>query len=256
MNGKRLDSIVKEVLADRGYTMHFFGRFISYAARAFEELSMDTLQSVKAYGVITDQYSTVTFGSDVTDIVRVGIRNGVHVIPLSQDKTLSITNHFKNGVRVRPDAVGTSRAELLLTDSLYGPLTEYRNDKGEHMGRFFNHIPESNLTYLWDSANSRLIINPRIPKGTELYVETLSRTQFNYNPWDISVDVRAIECLKQYMLWKHAESNPKYYGLGLIQLHREQYYVELKKLRGRMNSLDASEIKRILRKNGANVPKR
>ena len=258
MTTKSLDIIVRELLADRGYTLHFYRRFLTLAARAFEELNIDTIGQIQAQLVTVDQYGTIPLGSGVIDVVRVGIENGMHIIPLTVDENLNKRNNLgPTGQRIPFDHVGASRAELLLTDALYGPLTEYRNDKGEHMGRFFNHIPDTNLTYYYDERLNRINVNPKIKPGTKLYLELVGTVyQTNNLPHTVLVDVRAAEAIKQYMLWKYMEANVKLYGIGMIQLHRDQFYAEHKKLRARLNDLGASEIKRILRKNGANVPRR
>jgi hypothetical protein len=258
MNTKTLDRVVRELLADRGYTLHFYRRFLTLAARGVEELNIDTLGSVSGFVTTVDQYGTISLAQTAIDVVTVGIENGIHIIPLTHDEKLNKRiNIDASGNRIPFEAVGSSRAELLLTDALYGPLTEYRNDKGEHMGRFFNHIPDTGLTYYHDDKQSKLVINPKIAPGTRIYLEVLYADNSLISvPHVANVDMRAVESLKQYMLWKYMEANPKLYGIGMIQLHREQFYVEHKKLRARLNDLGVSEIKRILRKNGANVPRR
>lgn len=251
-----IDQIIKETLLDKGYSMHFYFRFFNHAQRCIRELEMDTMGKIEAEVFKADQFNSIALPSDVTDVVRVGIRNGIYIQPLVNNENMNITENLDaNGNQIAyPSYNSDLQTDSMLYYTLYTQGNLYVNDKGEHIGRRFNHKAQPLYDYKYIREENRIALDPAMAEGTEIYVETLVEREVGH-PWLLAVTPYAVETIKSYILWKHAESKPKMYGPRISQLHREQYYIELKKLRARLNPITKDDIVQNLRRNSNNAIK-
>ena len=79
-----LDKIVRSALSDRGYTMHWYLQFLTYAVNGLRELNFDVMQNIKSVRLPVNSYKAATLPIDYVDYVRVGNEVGQYILPWSE----------------------------------------------------------------------------------------------------------------------------------------------------------------------------
>jgi hypothetical protein len=238
-----LDKIVRSALMDRGYPMHFYLQFLQYGIDAFRMLNFDVLQNVKSVRLQVNSYKAATLPCDFVDYVRVGSQVGQYIMPFGEKRdSFNRLNKFDaNGNKV-PYGDIESVQGLLPNDWEGFWYTNYVNDKGEHLGRIFNNfsgfrdsfviLRERNEIQLDDSFDGSTIVMDYISDGVSTDATT-------------SIHPYAIDAIKAYISWKMKE-NGRQYNMGERQVAKDEFYNQLRLLKGRMNSIDINDIRRAL----------
>jgi len=79
----KIDSIVKEALADKGYdTFHLYGRYLMWAIRCLRELNIDHTEDIK----------TVAYPEDYITYNKIGVKIGDRLHAFVRDNTIT-THH-------------------------------------------------------------------------------------------------------------------------------------------------------------------
>lgn len=237
-----LDKIVRQVLAEREYPIHFYLQFLTYGVSALRELNFDTLQSVKSVRLPINSYKAATLPCDYVDYIRVGNELGQYIDPFGEKESFNRLNKFdEQGNKITyPDVEAQNNYIPANYDGLW--YTTYANDRGELLGRIYNARP----TF----RNSFLIIKERNEIQLDVNFEGKEITM-DYITDGLSVDSSnaihpyATEAIKSYIVWK-MKDNGRHYNMGERQVAKDEYYNQLRILRGRMNEMDSISIERSL----------
>ena len=88
----KIDTVVREALADKGYdTPHLYARFLLYALRFFREMNIDRTQDIKTVELPVSVIKTVAYPEDYIAYNKLGVKIGDRFLGFARDNT--ITNH-------------------------------------------------------------------------------------------------------------------------------------------------------------------
>lgn len=90
-----LDKVVKGVLLQKKFPIHFYIDFLVYAQRAFEEISWDTIGNIRALKLSINSYGAITLPSDFVDIIKIGLSYGQFVRPMHHREAINRLNEFQ-----------------------------------------------------------------------------------------------------------------------------------------------------------------
>jgi hypothetical protein len=238
-----LDKVVRGALADRGYPIHFYLQFMTYAVSCLRELNFDVLQNIKSVRLPINSYKAATLPVDFVDYIRVGNELGQYIYPWGEKRdSFNRLNKFDSQGNKIPYG-DIEAANGILPNNWEGFwYTNYINDKGEHLGRIFNNIPgfresfvilrERGEIQLDVSYSGQFIVMDYISDGMLLNASN-------------SVHPYAIETIKAYIFWKMKEHG-RQFNLSERQLAKDEFYNQLRILRSRMNTIDTLDIRRSL----------
>ncbi len=233
-----LDGIVRSVLSDKMYPMHWYIQFLGYAITCLRELEFDTMRNVKSKRITVNDYKAGQLPCDFVDYIRVGSELGQYLDPWVEKQTLNRLNFFDASGQ-KTSASDVESINGILPDNFEGFwATNYINDKGEHKGRIFSHRPSF--------RNSFLIIRERGQIQLDVgYTGTTITMDYITN--GISVDASnnvhpyAINTIKYYIDWQ-MKKHGRQYSDSTRQLAKDEFYNELRLLRGRISGLDYQQI--------------
>jgi hypothetical protein len=238
-----LDKIVRSALMDKNYPMHWYLQFLQYGIDAFRMLNFDVLQNVKSVRLPVNSYKAVTLPCDYVDYVRVGNEAGQYIVPFGEKKdSFNRLNKFDtSGNKIAYGDIEATNG-ILPNDWEGFWYTNYINDKGEHLGRIFNNfssfrdsfviLRERNEMQLDTSYASSEIVLDYISDGLTSDATT-------------AIHPYSIDCIKAYIFWKLKEHS-RQYNLNERQIAKDEFYNQLRLLKGRINSIDILDIKRQL----------
>jgi hypothetical protein len=239
------DKLVRQTLASRGYSMHWYLQFLHYGVQAFRELNFDVLQIVKSVRLPVNSYKAVTIPCDYVDFVRVGNEIGQYIMSWGQKDSFSNLNKFdSSGNKIAYGDIEATNG--VLPNNWEGFwYTNYINDKGEHLGRIFNNKPGFRESFKVLRERNEIQLDTSYT-GAEIVLDYISD--------GLSTDASnaihpyASATIEAYIVWKMKE-NARQYNISERQLAREEFYNQLRVLKGRMNSMDVNDIQRILASN-------
>lgn len=240
-----LDKLVRSTLASRNYPMHWYLQFLHYGVQALRELNFDVLQNVKSVRLPVNSYKAATLPIDFVDVIRVGNELGQYVVEWAEREGFNRLNKFDSQGNKIPYG-DIEAANGILPNNWEGFwYTNYINDKGEHLGRIFNNKPSF--------RNSFQILRER----SEIQLDVSYTGQYitvDYISDGISIDASnkvhpyAAAAIEAYILWKMKEHG-RQYNISERQLAKEEFYNQLRVLKGRLNNIDVNDIQRSLSRN-------
>lgn len=233
-----LDGIVRSVLSDKVYPMHWYIQFLGYAVTCLRELEFDTMRNVKSKRITINSYKAGQLPCDFVDYIRVGSELGQYLDPWVEKDTLNRLNFFdENGQKQAASDVESING--ILPDNFEGFwATNYINDKGEHKGRIFSHRPAF--------RNSFIILRERgqIQLDTGYTGSTIT---MDYITDGLTIDASnnvhpyAIQTIKDYIDWQ-MKLHGRQYNNQDRQLAENKFYNSQRILRGRLNPMGEQEI--------------
>lgn len=235
-----LDNVVRSALADRGYPVHFYLQFLQYGIDALRMLNFDILQSVKSVRLPVNSYKAVILPCDFVDIVRLGTETGQYVVEWGPKDSLNRLNDFDaNGNKI-PYTDPESESGLLPNDYEGFWYSNYTNDKGEHKGRIFNNFPAFRNSYKLLRERNEIQLDTAFD-GQEIVLDYISDglTTDASN----AIHPYAIDTIKAYIIYKMKEHS-RAYGLGERRDAKDEFYNQLRLLKGRLNDMDYTTIVR------------
>lgn len=237
-----INNIVRQTLADRGYTLHYYVQFLNYAVSALRELNFDTLQNVKSVRLPVNSYKAVTLPCDFVDYVRIGTELGQYIDTFGEKQSFNRLNKFDgNGNKV---PYGDLEGDNYYLPANYDGLwyTNYANDKGELTGRIFNGQPAFRNSFLIVRERGEMQLDVSYA-GTEIVLDYI--TDGTSVDASNAVHPYAIETIKAYIIWKMKEHG-RHYNINERELAKQEYYNQLRILRARMNNMDVNDVRRSL----------
>lgn len=237
-----LDKIVRQVLAERGYSVHWYLQFLTYGVSALRELNFDVLQNVKSARLPVNSYSAAALPCDFVDLIRVGDELGQYIDPWGEKESFNRLNKFDaQGNKIKYDDVEAQGNYLPANyDGLW--YTNYANDRGELLGRIYNARPSFRHSYLVIRERREIQLDNRF-SGTTITMDYI--TDGTSVDASNAIHPYAIEAIKAYIIWK-MKDNGRHFNMGERQMAKEEYYNQLRILKGRMNDMDPNAIIRSL----------
>lgn len=234
-----LDKIVRGVLLQKRWPIHFYIECLTHAQRCLEELHFDTLGNVRSVKLALNSYNAVTLPCDYMDYCEVGIPNGPYVQALAQKATLNRLNTY--------DADGNKTAYD--TEEAVGGIVGHGafvwfNENQELTGRMFGSagdqskgfklLKERNEIQFDSGVDATHIILTYISDGSE------SDNATQVNPY-------AKSAIESWIFWKYKE-NARSYSEYERTRARRQFDHDHMILRGRLNKISIKDIKSIFNK--------
>jgi hypothetical protein len=238
-----LDKIVRSALMDKHYPMHWYLQFLQYGIDAFRMLNFDVLQNVKSIRLPINSYKAATLPCDYVDYVRVGDEAGQYISPFGEKKdSFNRLNKFdSNGNKISYGDIESNQG-ILPNDWEGFWYTNYINDKGEHLGRIYNNFSSF--------RNSFVVLRERNEIQLDVSYDGATIT-LDYITDGVTSDATtaihpySIDCIKAYIFWKLKEHS-RQYNISERQLAKDDFYNQLRLLKGRINNIDILDIKRQL----------
>ena len=237
-----LDNIVRSALLDKGYSMHWYLQFLKYGIDGLRMLNFDVLQNVKSVRLPVNSYKAVTLPCDFVDYIRIGDELGQYIMPWGEKESFNRLNKFDaNGNKI---AYGDIEAVngLLPADWEGFWYTNYVNDKGEHLGRIFNNFSSFRNSFEIIRERNEMQLDTSYT-GTEITMDYL--TDGLTADASSAIHPYAIDAITSYIFWKMKEHS-RQYNMGERAAAKEEFYNQLRLLKGRMNGMDVNQIRRSL----------
>lgn len=242
MKWYKLDTIIRQALADRGYPVHFYLQFLNYGVSALRELNFDVVGQIKSVRLPVNSYKAATLPCDYVDYIRVGNELGQYIDPWGEKSSFNRLNKFdSSGNKVPYDDVESQNYYLPANyDGLF--YTAFANQYGELTGRIFNGQPAFRHSFQIVPERGEIQLDVSY-KGAEILMDYISDgTSIDASN---AVHPYATETIKAYIIWKMKEHG-RQYNMGERQMAKEEYYNQLRILRARMNNIDVNDIRRSL----------
>ena len=245
MSFTNLDTIVKGLLIERGYPIHYYMQFLYLSSRAYEELHFDSLGNVKTISIPINSYKAVPIPCDFMDWVKVGIPNGQFVRPLSSREGLTSLNNFDSSGNKVSYSSKTVVDSLFFDNRIFAGAQTFYNENGEFTGRLFGigagdnvntfkYIPERNEFQLHEGIVADNIILQYISDGSSIDNATM-------------ITPYAKAGIEAYIVWKMKAAS-RAYGEGERAEAKRQFDLQHRLLRARKNELTKDKIFSIVRK--------
>lgn len=244
MKGYTLDKIVRQALAARGYSMHFYLQFLTYGVDALRELNFDVLQSVKSARLPVNSYKAAPIPCDYVDFIRIGNELGQYIDPWAENQGFNRLNKFDaNGAKIPfPNVEGNNEYIPSFVDGT--GIGNYANSRGEMLGRVFNARPSFKHSFLIVRERDEIQLDTDY-SGLEITLDYI--TDGTSIDASNAIHPYAIEAIKSYIFWKMKE-NGRHYGIQERREAKDEFYNQLRILKGRMNSMGANDVIRSLAK--------
>lgn len=246
MRYQTLDGIVRSALLQRGYSLHWYLQALKAASDCLRELTFDTLKNVNTVKLPVSDTGVVTLPCDYVDIVKLGLEVGQYVKPLvPKDGINRLQNTDSNGLPINYDNIPFSNSALTEGEYYRINWAERFSADGEPLGRDYGF----NAGWIQDGYK---VIRERgeIQLDQQLitdfvYLEYISDGQSSDNA--TKVHPYAQSTIEKYIFWQFKEHS-RAYSPGERQIARNEFSIERRILRARLNGLTADQIKRIVNK--------
>lgn len=226
-----LDAITRSYLAQRSLSVHYYIRTLKLVADGYRELHYDVLQVVNVRKLDVTDWKAAILPEDFVDVVQVSVRNGDNLIPLTQGKYHRLHNFNDEGDFI-PWEVGD-------TGSTDVPRETLLNENHQFTGRIYGGVKDyGDYIVVPERGEIQLAANSDF---SEIILEYLG--DINYTNAATKVHGYAQAALEAYAAWKSDRDQA-----DVKDAPKARTYInEVRKLKGRLNSLTADDIKRLIR---------
>ncbi len=233
MNYVSLDTIVRSTLMRRGYSLHWYVQFLKHSADCLRELGFDTLKNVNTKVIPVTAGNVVKLPCDFVDWTKVGTKVGQYVSSLTQNEAMNRLPNYSGG-QIANYGDGT-------IDSFYPGFAvtwNYYNDLGEFDGEVYGATGGVQSGFKLIRERGIIQLSEQIT-ATEMVLEYIGDGTFCDNA--TKIDPYAQATIEAYDIWQLKEHN-RNCGAGERQVAHNQFIVEHKKLRSRLNPITTNEI--------------
>ena len=243
-----LDSVVRNFLLKRGYTIHHYLQMLVYAKDCLRILTEDDLQVVNTKLLTPNDQNAVDLPSDILDYTTVGVRCGQNVKPLVQTNKINrMVNRNSDLEPIRYDESEADAANQIYYGALY-PFYWHStmwNEYGEPTGRLygmgagvqddvFGWFPERNQIQLTELMEVDYVVLEYISDG--MNADAASR-----------ITPYAYETIDAYILWQMKEHS-RTYSAGEAEYAKQEYINQRLILRARINPMTMEVWKRLFQR--------
>lgn len=248
-----LDRIVRSVLLQKGFPLHYYLRYLKYGSDCIRELSYDTVPCITPVTLQLNSYFAVDVPCNFQDIVRIGVRQGQFLHPIAQRNTATNTLNYNSSGQPIPWT--TLNPANQYNDFAYYPgYWMYNNidDLGESVGRAFGlNSGDTNLWYKYIPERRQIQFSEQFPCN-EIVLEYINDGECINNA--TMVDSYSIATIEAYIDWKY-KLHQRRQNLQETEIAKRNFGMEWRKLRARKNELDIVQIRQILQRSYNGAPK-
>lgn len=234
-----LDKIVRSVLADRQYPMHFYIQFLGYGVDCLRELAFDVIPNIKSRRFPVTSYGAIVLPCDFVDYIRIGAENGQYVEPFVEKTDFNRLNKFNDsGQKIKYDEAEWINWRLPSGWSSFW-FAEHVNQNGEILGKLFGNKASFRYSFQVIRERNEIQLDRLIADETvtmDYITDGTSTTALS------AVHPYAWMTIKKYIVWRYKEDSRRYNNEDRERA-KQEYYNELRILRGRNSDLDVHGIK-------------
>lgn len=244
MRYQTLDNIVRSVLMQRGYSLHWYIQALKSASDCLRELTFDTLQNINTVKLPVSDTGVAEIPCDFVDHVKVGLERGQYIKPLVQKDGINRLQRKDNtGTPISYENIGGNIGNVIPYPVFF--TSDYVSDNMQPLGRMFGF----NAGWIRDGYK---VLRERGEIQLEqsvcadfIYLEYISDGQCSDNA--TRVHPYAQKTIEAYILWQFKEHS-RTYGPQERELSKREFESQRRILRARLNDLTPEMIKRIVRK--------
>lgn len=239
-----LDSLVRNAVYDRGFSIHYYLPFLSFALKALSDINIDRDGHIKTVNLSVNEIGLAKLPCDYVDWVRVGQLNGEYNIPFEYNNAFSNALPMTDGIVSAPPQGGVDISDYALNFS----FTDYANSNGESVGRFFG-------VGLGTPANAFKVL-PELEAAKFQISWAGKEVEMDYLTWSpVTASSRVHKYLEGYILaYMDYKWEQRVKGKNTMLLKKE-LSSEFKKMTGRLNRITAIDIANGIRRSFRQVPK-
>lgn len=232
-----LDSIIRRNLAKRKLPLHYYSPVLVIAKEGLDEMHFDALQKVKVATIAIDPILfTGTLPVDFSEAVAVGVETGDKVKPIGYNHRLNVKDDGGVAYSQQPDTYSFATGPFVGGILLENVFNQFLNFNGRFFGR----------PVTWADGYSILRDLGKIRLNNK---STVTSVQLVYISMPEKVSSKSVihpfakKALDSYINWQWA-----FYNSDKDQeLRRRDFYNDYRILRGRLNKMSTTEIKRVVR---------
>lgn len=135
------DQIVKSILMNKKYSIHWYVEVLKYLSDCVGELAMDDLKIVNSTWLNLTSYKAAPIPNDFLDYIRIGVPNGEYVKPMTQNEGYNRLNNYDPSGNKQPwPQVPNGGQDLTIFGIPF--LTYYTtmyNSRGENVGGMYGY---------------------------------------------------------------------------------------------------------------------
>lgn len=231
----KIDSIIRQVLLEKGLPVHFYIRLLSWGLDCLKELELDHIGTVKTAELTVDEFARIKLPCDYVDWVRVGQVEGQNVLPMGETRSFARQLKTVDGTYV--PYTDSEQTASYFWSSYY--VQDWLDKNGEFRGRGFGGNGTRTDTFM--VLDDVMQLNNNYAAGDVIVLDYIS-----YDPLNASSYVHkyAEGAIRTYMEYKYLCSLPKSnpYDKNMAM---KMYENEHRKLVARISPMDIEEIGRI-----------
>ena len=237
-----LDMVIRSMLMEKRYPIHWYVDFLAYSIDAIRDLNLFHDGVVNSKMLTVSDSLTVELPCDYVDYVRVGLANGAYVKPLVNGRTMNnLATYNGDGKEVKPDAVENDYVGSYNAGMWY---TNYMNEYGERTGRMFNYDYNGDSFKVVKDRNV-IVLNPMLDGTKHIVLDYISDgidsdAATMVNPYHT-------EYIKARIDYKHKYHN-RQYNMGEREEAKREMEKELRKVRAVADPLTIEDVKRMFRR--------
>lgn len=237
----KIDSIVRDVLLQKGLSAHYYIRLLSFGLECVKELELDIIGRIRSKVLTLDPNRRAPLPCGYVDWIRVGTNSGQYVINLGSTSKFNRRNNEVGGTIVSyTDAEST--VDISYTD--YDDLDRWLNNNGEFVGRQFGGNGTRRDQFMVVQEEGVIQFDISFEPGSTVTMDYIS-----HDPTDAlaSIHKYAESTVKAYMEWRYVSHLPRANGYDKSTAERT-YYREMKKLIARKSDVTPEGVKRLIRR--------
>jgi hypothetical protein len=232
-----IDSIIRRNLAKRKLPLHYYSPLLVIAKEGLDEMHFDSLQKVKIATLSLDpDLMTATLPVDFVEEVAVGIETGDKVRPIGYNHRINKRDDGGVPFTQEHDVYTLGTGYVIGGTLLENIYNEYLGYKGRNFGRPVTFT--DSYTILRELGKIR-IDNKSTEDSVQLTYLSLPEKVTNKSV----IHPFAKKALDSYINWQWALYNSE----KDQELRRRDFYNDYRILRGRLNEMTTTEIKRVVR---------
>jgi len=236
-----IDKIIRRNLLGKRLPLHYYVEFLVHASTCLRELTFDSLRIVNTVELTLTDYFAADLPCDYVDWIKIGIKMGQFVQPITQRDSINRLHAFNNEGQI----VTYADPATVNMDFPFWPgywMFQNIDDLGENLGRLYGFntgvVPDG-FKILKERNQIQFTETMRT---VNVVLEYISDGQTSDNASQI--DEYAWSTIEAFINWKRSQNGDNERSPE-GQLYKNQRRV----LRARMNQLTVYDIRQILFKN-------
>ena len=248
-----LSQVVAELIDSMDRSEHYFRRLYRIGVRGARKFNMDIYGQFRSVLLDVPTSGVVPFPKDYLQYSMLGvINNQGEAVPIKHNEQLS---------KLKQQYLASQEQIIPVPKVPTGIVGGFENPQG---------FPFYWMNYVWgdcgyvhlyglgggsqefgwftiDEINQCFLIAPNYPYTT-IMLEYLS-DGFDINCNDYMVDIRAVDAMQWWIRWMDRGDTPKRWGRGDVQYAQQQYVLQSRMAKARINHANINEMQTEFRKN-------